>query len=206
MSTLFTYCIPVDDGAAPNPYWGICTLVICKPAIRRTAQVGDWVVGTGSKTTGREKHLVYAMRVTGVLAFEQYLAEPHFQCKKPNLRGSKKQAFGDNIYSRDPATGRWRQANSHHSINDESPNPKNVKTDTGTNRILFSDDFVYFGGAGPEIPIKFRNWGSDHKNVCAVFGHKNQFPPKMVEALIAWIRSLNESGYCGEPLDWPGTP
>lgn len=35
MPTLYTYCIPYDDGAAPNPYWGICTLVICKPVIRR---------------------------------------------------------------------------------------------------------------------------------------------------------------------------
>jgi len=47
MPTLYTYCIPYDDGAAPNPYWGICTLVICKPVIRRTAEVGDWIVGTG---------------------------------------------------------------------------------------------------------------------------------------------------------------
>ena len=49
--TLFTYCIPIDDGAAPNPYWGICTLVICKPVIRRVANVGDWVVGIGSKNS-----------------------------------------------------------------------------------------------------------------------------------------------------------
>jgi hypothetical protein len=23
MPKLYTYCIPYDDGAAPNPYWGI---------------------------------------------------------------------------------------------------------------------------------------------------------------------------------------
>lgn len=64
---LYSYRIPVDDGAAPNPYWDICTLVICKPAIRRTAQVGDWVIGTGSKNSpigNIEDKLVYAMKVT----------------------------------------------------------------------------------------------------------------------------------------------
>jgi hypothetical protein len=46
---LYSYCIPYDDGAAPNPYWEVCTLVICKPVIRRTARAGDSIVGTGSK-------------------------------------------------------------------------------------------------------------------------------------------------------------
>ena len=57
MPTLYTYVMPYDGGSAPNPYWGICTLVICKPKIRLSAQVGDWVVGTGSiraRVTDRE--------------------------------------------------------------------------------------------------------------------------------------------------------
>jgi hypothetical protein len=45
---LYSYCLRYDDRAAPNPYHGICTLVICKPAIRRTANVGDWIIGLGS--------------------------------------------------------------------------------------------------------------------------------------------------------------
>jgi len=49
MNRLYSYTIPIDDGAAPNPFWGTCTLAICKPAIRRTAKVGNWVVGLGSK-------------------------------------------------------------------------------------------------------------------------------------------------------------
>jgi hypothetical protein len=49
MPSLYSYCILYDDGAVPNPYWDVCTLVICKSAIRRTAKEGDWIVGTGSK-------------------------------------------------------------------------------------------------------------------------------------------------------------
>lgn len=66
MPRLFTYTIPVDDGAAPNPFNGMCSLAICKPGIRRVAKPDDWIAGLGSKKapsgdlSGR---LVYAMRV-----------------------------------------------------------------------------------------------------------------------------------------------
>jgi hypothetical protein len=43
LSTFFTYCLRFDDGAAPNPYYGFCTLTICKPAIRRVAKPGERV-------------------------------------------------------------------------------------------------------------------------------------------------------------------
>jgi Nucleotide modification associated domain 2 len=203
---LHSYVVARDYGFAPNPFFGLCTLATCKPKIRSVAAIGDWVMGTGSKTGGRKKHIVYAMRVTGAMTFEEFWLDPRFQRKKPNLRGSKKQAFGDNIYSRNPPTGRWCQANSHHSLKDGSPNPVNIKADTGTNRILFSDDFVYWGGSGPELPVKFLRYGPRHESVCAGYGHKNRFPPQIVGELIAWIRSLNETGYCGEPLDWRRTP
>ena len=34
---LFTYKVMHDGGSAPNPYSELCTLAICKPAIRRVA-------------------------------------------------------------------------------------------------------------------------------------------------------------------------
>lgn len=49
MPRLFTYTIPIDDGAAPNPFRGMCSLAICKPGIRRVAKTGDWVAGLGSR-------------------------------------------------------------------------------------------------------------------------------------------------------------
>ena len=72
---LYSYCIPCDDGAAPNPYWGICTLAICKPAIRRTVSIGDWVVATGAKNvegTDYSNMLVYAMLVTEKMTLQEY--------------------------------------------------------------------------------------------------------------------------------------
>ena len=104
---LFSYVVARDYGFAPNPFFGHCTLATCKPKIRKAAVAGDWVVGTGSRTSGREGFLVYAMRISEVMSFNDYWADPRFRRKKPNLRGSKKQAFGDNIYYRD-AAGVWQ--------------------------------------------------------------------------------------------------
>jgi hypothetical protein len=195
-----------DYGFAPNPFFGVCTLATCKPRIRSVAQIGDWVVGTGSKTRKREKHIVYAMRVTGAMTFNQYWAGVRFQGKKPNLQGSKKQAFGDNIYSKSPHAKKWCQANSHHSLTDGSPNPSNIAADTKTDRVLVSDDFVYWGGAGPRLPQRFLNHGPQHVTLCVGRNHKNNFPPEFVQEFVTWIRSLNEKGYAGEPLDWCRTP
>jgi hypothetical protein len=73
---LFTYTIPINDGAAPNPFRGMCSLAICKPGIRRTAQKGDWVAGLGSKNTQHSgdlsRRLVYAMHVDEVVSLADY--------------------------------------------------------------------------------------------------------------------------------------
>ena len=73
---LFSYVVRYDDGAAPNPYWGTCTLVICKPAIRRKAKVGDWIVGLGSKANPTEVDysgkIVYVMKVTRKMTMRDY--------------------------------------------------------------------------------------------------------------------------------------
>jgi hypothetical protein len=198
----YSYVVARDYGFAPNPFFGICSLATCKPKIRATAMVDDWIMGTGSRSRGRQDHVVYVMRVTEAMSFDQYWSDPRFQKKKPNLRGSKKQAFGDNIYHHDATSRRWRQLNSHHSFPDGTPNPSNVNVDTGTDRILLSDDFSYWGGSGPALPKQFRDYGPSHETVCAGRGHRNHFRTELVDELIEWVRSMNQSGYSGEPLDW----
>ena len=95
---LYSYVVARDYGFAPNPFYGTCTLATCKPLIRRMASPGDWVIGTGAAGNLLTGHLVYAMQVTEVLTFDEYFDDVRFQTKKPNLGGSLKQAFGDNIY------------------------------------------------------------------------------------------------------------
>ena len=69
---LYSYVVRYDFGFAPNPFHGFCTLATCKPGIRRTASVGDWVIGTGSADYDLVGRLVYAMKVAEVLDFNAY--------------------------------------------------------------------------------------------------------------------------------------
>lgn len=46
-SHLYVYAITRDFGFAPNPFHGSCTLATCKPGIRKSAKVGDWILGVG---------------------------------------------------------------------------------------------------------------------------------------------------------------
>lgn len=200
---LFSYVIARDYGFAPNPFFGWCTLATCKPNIRRVAEIGDWIVGTGSAGRKRTGFLILAMRVTETMKFNEYWKDPRFQQKKPRMRGSIKQAFGDNIYQKNDK-GCWVQLDSHHSYADGVPNPHNIKNDTQTDRILVSNDYSYWGGSGPKIPSKLRNW--DRVDICAGRNHKSDFPKELVDEFIAWFRSMDASGYHGAPLEWSRMP
>ncbi len=196
---LYTYVVARDYGFAPNPFHGVCTLAACKPEIRRTAQIDDWIVGTGSKPNGLEGRLVYAMRVTESLDFDGFWSDERFREKRPNLHGSRMQAYGDNIYHHG-GRGRWLQENSHHSLRDGNPNQDNIDHDTQTDRILISDHFTYWGAQGPEIPARFRDW--DSFDVCAKRGHKCQFPDALVATFLDWLSAVWGPGYVGRPAEW----
>lgn len=136
------------------------------------------------------------------MTFDEYWSDPRFRNKRPNLAGSKKRAFGDNIYHH--VSGRWVQEDSHHSLKDGSCDFGNLQNDTQTDRVLIADWYVYFGGNGSTIPPRFRNF--EGRDLYAGRGHKNnEFPPAMVTAVIEWITSLGDEGYAGKPLDWART-
>ena len=122
-------------------------MATCKPGIRKHARVGDWVVGTGSGGAGvrRAGCLVYAMRVTETLETAEYWEDVRFQCKKPEMRYNWVAASGDNIYEPIGAS-KWRQLNSYHSKRDGTPNDQHKRRDTKVERIVVSEDYVYYGG------------------------------------------------------------
>lgn len=197
MVRLHSYIVARDYGFAPNPFFGYCTLATCKPKIRKTADFGDWIVGTGSKSENLAGHLVYAMRVAESLSLNAYWNDPRFMDKRPDLYSSEKRAYGDNIYYSDENSGEWCQMDSHHSCADGTPNIRNIRRDTSADRVLISDEFVYFGGEGPRIP-EFNGVSVVHTTQ----GHKNNFPRAVVEDFIEWVRGLSETGYCGTPAKW----
>jgi len=197
---LYSYVLRRDFGFAPNPFYGFCTLATCKPSIRGGASVGDWIVGTGSAAYGLQHRLVYAMRVTEALTFQEYWDDQRFLNKRPNLRGSRKQWFGDNIYHHNPKSGRWIQENSHHSRETGRAFKVNLDHDTQTDRVLISDDYVYFGGSAIAIPAPFnRTENALWKNGA---GHKANFSEDYADRVVNWLRSLQAWGYAANPCEF----
>lgn len=195
---LHSYVVARDFGFAPNPFGGFCTLATCKPVIRRVAQVGDWIVGTGGQESSAHGRLIFAMKVDGAMTFSKYWEDARFQNKRPIPNGSLKRAFGDNIYFRDGAT--WHQANSHHSLPDGSPNALNIANDTSTDRILWGRLFGYWGGSGPDVPSRFRSFNG--VDLCSGRGHQNNKLEEMKHEVVEWLRGLGLNGFLGEPTEW----
>lgn len=204
---LYSYVVARDYGFAPNPFHGVCTLATCKPEIRKTASIADWIVGTGSKVSCLEDRLVFVMRITGSMTFCEYYESDEFQTKKPNMGGSLKQAFGDNIYYKDER-GLWMQNNSHHSWEDGTTNCNNQIKDTEVDRVLIGKEFTYWGGRGPVIPSDFFCYQSAKDSLIKPYdiragrGHKVCFPKDMISCFLQWLASLGQTGYIGEPGDW----
>ena len=199
---VYSYIVARDFGFAPNPFFGWCTLATCKPVIRRTARVGDWILGSGSADKGRSGRAIYAMRVQETMTFGAYWADPRFARKRADLRASQKIAFGDNIYRPDDGGG-WSQLDSHHSLHDGNPNPLNVVADTATDRVLVSQDFIYWGGDGPAVPERLRSFGEASGDLCCKNrGHRCRFDAALVTAAVAWFESLPDRGLQGRPGDW----
>lgn len=211
MTKLFSYVVTRDYGFAPNPFHSYCTLATCKPQIRKHANVGDWVVGTTSVAIG-SRHgskpmLLYWMKVSEILTFQQYWSDTRFQVKKPMLNGSKKMAYGDNIYHQ-TSYGVWMQSNSHHTYPDGSINRENLSTDTGqTNNVLISNEFVYMGENPLPIPPSVAN----HQGVALAkkgAGHKSSaFNASFISNFENWHYNFYclgnaPMGFQNKPSDW----
>ena len=135
--SLFSYIALHDSGFAPNPFYGYCTLANCKPVIRRVANVGDWVIGTGSadKRVLRGGYLVYAMKITEVLKRAEYWEDARFKYKRPYMLHNWMRASGDNIYEPDSSSG-WKQLDSYHSNENGELNKQHLIHDTKVDSVL----------------------------------------------------------------------
>ena len=200
MFHVYIYVVDRDLGFAPNPFHGYCSLATCKPRIRNSAQVGDWVIGVGGsrlKATGR---CLFAMKITRKITFNEYWENPEYRDKKPVRNGSKKMLLGDNIYYYNAETKSWFQAHSHHSHPDGRLNEDNKDRDTQSRNVLLSTHFYYFGTLAPEIPIDILN------NI----GYENginhrKFKLDEANALTNWIEQTNPNSVnlvLSDPFDF----
>lgn len=185
---IFSYVITCDAGFAPNPFGEYCTLACCKPRIRVRALIGDWVVGTGSSRSVGNNKLIYAMKISEKLSFENYSTDGRFKYKIPNTGNIYR--CGDNIYYKDK--GQWKQRSSFHG-------PKDMERDLDGKFVLISNHFFYFGRNAITIPRKFQ------QIIKKGPGRKNNFEPGFVIEFIRWLENDFSKGMHKEPFDFKTT-
>lgn len=196
MSRLYSYVLRYDDGAAPNPFWGACTLTICKPAIRRTAQPGHWIVGMGSKKVRLEDgsdvdfsgSIVYAMKVTQRMSLREYDAHcRQFLASKIPVWTSREWPLrvGDCIYD----YARGDRPGLRDSVHPESQRDRDLR---GENALL-SDHFYYFGLQAQPLPEKLKEivWQGQGHRVCEDAG--------LIEKFENWIGKFELNKIYGDP-------
>ncbi len=166
--SIYSYVLRYDDGVAPNPFFDFCTLAVCKPVIRRKAQVGDWIIGTGSKENVNYDddipRIIYAMQVQEVLPLTAYYEDSRFEKKKP--RPFPTLWTGDNFYRN--WDGKIIQMESVHSNVDSSENLENKEHDLCGVNVLISQKFKYWGRKAIKLPDKFQIYvkkGQGHKKI-----------------------------------------
>jgi hypothetical protein len=192
---LFSYRVRHDSGSAPNPFWGTCTLVICKPGIRRKAVRGDWIVGTGSRNSpvgDLSKRVIYAMRVDRKLTMAKYDEWVATRCRgklpdvhNPDLRRTK----GDAVY--DFSTTPPAVRPSVHTTGDR-------EHDLSGQFALLSDRFLYFGCEAKPLPRHL--WGLVKDGP----GHRSSANAPLAMRVIQWLESLKLpwNSLLGDPCDW----
>ena len=155
---LYSYVLRYDDGAAPNPFWGTCTLTICKPDIRRNAEKEDWVIGTGSKNTRLKDgfiydlsdSVVYAMKVTNKLTLSDYDKHclKYIGKKIPKwFNKDYRVRMGDCIYDYSAIPPTLRKSVHHLD---------NIKRDLGGKFALLSNEFYFFGEEPRPLPQELK--------------------------------------------------
>jgi hypothetical protein len=172
--TLFSYTVRYDYGSAPNPFWDLCTLTICKPVVRRNAGVGDWIAGL------RGDSLVYAMRVTDVKTLAEYdqYCRTQLQAKIPKWHSRNyRLRVGDCIYDYSSFPPLQRPG-----IHQE----ENVQSDLSGLNAPLSNDFYYFGSKPIPLPSNLRK--IVHKR-----GHKSQANDPYKAKFVRWIRRFHHA-------------
>lgn len=197
MMHLFSYRVEHDFGLAPNPFGGTISFAVCRGDIRsnKFMQIGDWLVGTGSVSMKNEGRLIYAMKVEEIISFDEYWNAPRFQYKKPYLKGTLVQMYGDNFYH--TVDERMVQEPSAHSNPDLEQRIKLYNKDVKGKRVLLSKTFYYFGDNCPLIPTELQTICSSGR----AYKYK-KITEEQIKSFVSWLESNYTVGIHGDPCNW----
>ncbi|MDH5784298.1 MAG: hypothetical protein OEZ16_01660 [Chromatiales bacterium] len=181
---LYSYVITHDYGFAPNPFGGFLTLATCMPQIRRSAQIGDWLMGTGSTDGVGVDRLIFLAKITGKPSLADYSILDKYRIKIPNSCEEKWAKRGDNIYFQN-ADGEWNQRSNPFHGEEE------MAHDLSGLNVLVCDEFWYFGASAPIIPVEHRHLIKKGPN-CKANENKD------VTSFLHWV-STRKRGINGNP-------
>lgn len=180
---IYRYVVAYDGGTAPRPYDGVCSLALCKPRIRATAQVGDWIIGFRSRRPG---DVIYVMQVSERMTLGEYWLDPRFADRRPG--GTH---LPDNIY--EPVAG-----GSLHQAPNRVHGPENVERDCSGRNVLLGERFWYFGGSSVPLPNELMHLVHTTQGHVVHRGRKPDDVSRLRQWLAAWPPGMH-----GKPLDPP---
>jgi hypothetical protein len=195
---VWSYKIRRDYGFAPNPFYGFCTLACCKPDIRKGAGLGDLIFGFGSAALSLRGRLIFGMRVSEMLTFDQYWTDDRFRRKRPVFTAGAARSYGDNIYHHNGSE--WVQENSHHSLPTGEWNAANADRDLSVNVVLVGKEFAYWGREAPLVPAYLRNHGGEDL-FADVRNYRRNYSDEFKELVNGWFNDLPK-GRFGRPASW----
>lgn len=179
MNRIWRYVVATDSGYAPCASHGLLTLCICKPVIRRNAEVGDWVIGFMPKRFGTGR-IVWAGRVAEAIPMGRY-------CMRYPRRP-------DAIYRLAGHRIDGREILKHSGAKVHNSKEAQARDERGRMALIFRE-FWYWGNEAPEAPediagLAYYRQGQTTKGV-------GQFT---IEGLKDWL-SRWRPGVHGPPKD-----
>ena len=154
---------------------------ICKPKIRKRAQVGDWIIGFRSRRPG---DVLYAMQVTEKITFADYWRDERFADRKPRAS-----ALPDNIYRPQAGGGLTQVRNAVHG-------PIEAHKDISGQYVLLSTRFWYFGDQSVPIPTDLVHLVHTTQGHSVRIGRR----PRDIEWIEQWLASW-PPGIHGKPAN-----
>jgi hypothetical protein len=206
---IYSYIVTHDNGFAPNPFWGFCSLACCKPKIRKsvgvlkktTAYKSIWIVGLSPKRGNNGNKIIYMMEVTAIMSFEEYWRS-HPEKRPVFSKSNQKQRRGDNIYEPDASSpSGFRQLRSAHSLNPKddlqwAQNPESIEHDLGGEYVLLSNKYIYFGSSPIALPSELRE-------LVVGRAHKCHFAKEVLESFSHFLEGYRDQIEVGTVVSIP---
>lgn len=186
---MLVYIVASDRGLAPNITGGFCTLAVCKPVVRHSAQPGDIIIGMSTARHGKDR-MIYSMTVGEKIPFADYFNDPRFAIKKPEVSGRS----GDNFFARDELTGTYNISSGAAHAGDDL----RIRRDLRTPFAVVARDFRYFGANAPHIPDDLQQTRIVQG---AVRGHRLITDTAVINRFTAWLNQNYAPGIHGTPRD-----